>query len=380
MKKRILLITLLVILLLPFITNAKMVRIYDEPITEYNENLKGRIYKYGTPISFGNLPYNLEYYYNYYNHVTDYTFYNNSGSQNAYIGSNDDNENLSNYTSYWRIVDAKNYSSYIEIKIMSYLGSKSNCILENIEEGDLCYKDMKFDSDWAVKIHYYDKDNNEIGTKYYSPRRNDGYEEVLIGYNDYGEKIENINTWEYNGIISYTSMLDIVFKETDAIETRNEEFTLKCDKDKINYKDKTTCHVKANNYQISIDPITVTLEEKDDLELLDLIPSEYFSVENNDNRITITPKYISTTQENVELFSFKVKAKKEKNEIDNVTISNIQYYQDKTYDDLNTTINIENRTFLTSNPLTANPTLFKILLVSSFLIACTTLVLKRESV
>ena len=198
---------------------------------------------------------------------------------------------------------------------------------------------------------------------------------------DQEEAKENVKVWKLKSIDSYGgSYLGVTFEETEEQSNDKVDFALTCDKDKINYKEKTICHLNAKNYMITGDTISIELNEKDDLELLRLIPTEYFSVENGNNVIKINPKYISTERGNFELLSFEVRAKNEKNEIDNISISNISYYNGETYTNLKTTINIENRTFLTSNPLTANPTLFKVLLVSAFLIACTTLVLKRESV
>lgn len=380
MKKEKRLLMILILFFAFFITtpkvNAEMIKIYDEEITEIKEELEGRIYKYGTPINLGNLEYTVNY--RDINNIASYTNTSSNASIPKYIGYNTNERDLKNYSMYWEIYRVNASSSVFELNLTPAITNFNICDITDLSIGDTCTTRSISSVDRWVEIKYQDKDGQDLGSEIADP-----YENLYpyIGYiNDELAK-ENVKVWKLKSIDSYGgSYLGVTFEETEEQSNDKVDFTLTCDKDKINYKEKTICHLNAKNYMITGDTISIALNEKDDLELLRLIPTEYFSVENDNNIIKINPKYISTERGDFELLSFEVQARYETNEIDNISISNISYYNGETYTNLKTTINIENRTFLTSNPLTANPTLFKILLVSAFLIACTTLVLKRESV
>ena len=376
MKKTLLfLIILLTIIIFPK-ANAKIVKIHDEEITSFNETLEGKIYRIGTPIKVNNIEYHVDYREGPGWFLGEFSSFN-TEENNRYIGYDTYGSNMSEHSKYWKIDEIEYYSSYTYIKLIRISANYRKCQIEQMEIGDICYTGAEVPKTFFSEINYVDSEGQELG----KIRLMSNSPTTFIGYTETDSLEDVAKAWKLKDQMFYGgSLLVLTFEPVEATEIRDAAFSLTCDKEKINYKDKTTCHINANNYFITDEEITINLEEKDDLELIKLIPSNYFSVENNNNTITVTPKYFSDTQENVELFSFEVQAKKEKNEIDNVMISNISYYSGETYTDLKTTINIENKNYLTSNPLTANPTLFKIILVSAFLISCTTLLIKRESV
>ena len=356
--------------------NAEMIKIYDEEITEISEELEGKIFKYGTPINVGGFAYKIEY--RNINYLTEFINTSYNSSTPKYIGYNTENIKIDDYSMYWVVDHANQTGSFFEITLYPAQTNYNICNIDSMSIGDNCDFGMLAETMYWGNIIYIDKNGQDLGMAEYNPFDS---KFPYIGYTDNESLKDESEVWKlvekniYGG-----SAIRAVFEPTDEKMEDPPEFTLTCDKNTINYKDKTICHLKAKNYLITGDVISIALNEKDDLELLRLIPSQYFSVENNNNIIKINPKYISTEKGNFELLSFEVQARYETNEIDNISISNISYYNGETYTNLKTTINIENNNFLSSNPLTANPTLFKVLLVSAFLIACTTLLLKRESV
>ncbi len=386
-NKSILFLTILALMvIIPMIlpeSEAKLIKINENTITKIDENLEGKIYKYGTPIEV-----DVEYYIKYYSsdgeELASMSNYPTSPSPYSYVGGTYYSVDLSTISQYWKITNIYSNCSLsgIEIEMKPVKIEKFNdkeCNLDNIEIGSICKHNSEIISEMEKIgiIEYLDKNNQKIG------QTNNIYTSATtktnIGYIQGESLIDITNAWELVDI-DEGSVTFYTFKPTDSIKDGDVEFSLNCDKEKINYQEKTTCHINVKNYIITQDEIILELKNQEDLNITKIIQNDIFKVTNNNNNMTINSNYFSTTPEDVELFSFEVQAKKDKNEVNNIEIQNIQYYKNETYNNIKTTIEINN-TSPKNNPLTQNQTIIiKIILIITGLLISTSLLLKKKSV
>ena len=361
---------------------AKIIKTTSTPITNFNQLELGKIYTDGTAIQLENSYIEIFYYdmtgkeIGYYEYDSD-----NQTPPVPYVGLSEDGE--MDYI-YWEVTEAEIYSSNSGFISFKAIENKINdCNLETFEIGDICMHNAKASSNYGANVIYVDKNDNDLGSMSIPPQ-NDG-DQKRIGYasvNNNDVSLEDTTKiWEVKDIFNDSSTYywsNVVFKPYE----NNQELTfeLVCDSHKIKYNEKTTCHLLVKNYLMTTDPITVELDNKEDLIINSISPQRYFNAENNNGKITVTTDYFSTTPESLELFSFEVQAKKETNKTNNIEIKNITYYNGNEYpEQLRDTIEISNSSILPNNPVTSNP-LVKILIIALLVLGSTKLLLRKKNV
>ena len=288
-----LIIVVLLMIIIPTIiptSSAKIIKVNEDAITEIDESLVGKVYKYGTLVDVdSNL---MLIYNNVFNKNIAEFLYDSYYQDSSFIG---ENNSMSVNLSYG------SGSPIITLRPVSISNTNKVCNLDLLEIGDVCEHDDLIVSQYHSQIVYLNKDGDVIDhlPHYYDPVLSSN---LYIGYGLSDSLYDTAKIWKLVDV-NYGSLSIFYFEPTDSISDGELEFILDCDKETINYKEKNICHFSVKNYKITQDPITLELKGKDDLKIGKITPNEYFKVTNNNNVITITTNYYSDTPESLELFS-----------------------------------------------------------------------------
>ena len=377
-----LIIVVLLMIIIPTIiptSSAKIIKVNEETITEIDESLVGKVYKYGTLVDVDS---NLVLIYNnVFNEYIAEFLYDSYYQDSSFIGENSMSVNLYDISQYWKIIDLSyaSGSPIIILRPVSISNTNKVCNLALLEIGDVCEHDDLIASQYHSRIVYLNKDGDVIDhlSHYYDPVLPSN---LYIGYGLSGSLYDTAKIWKLVDV-NFGSLSIFYFEPVDSISDGELEFILNCDKETINYKEKNICHFSVKNYKITQDPITLELKGKDDLKIGKITPNEYFKVTNNNNVITITTNYYSDTPESLELFSFEVEAVKANNKDNNIEIENIKYYNNQSYNNIQTTVKIKSNLPLINNPLTKNQkNMLIIILISLLLVGLSKILLKKKGV
>lgn len=378
-----LIIVVLLMIIIPTIiptSSAKIIKVNEDAITEIDESLVGKVYKYGTLVDVdSNL---MLIYNNVFNKNLAEFLYDSYYQDSSFIGENNSmSVNLYDISQYWKIIDLSygSGSPIITLRPVSISNTNKVCNLDLLEIGDVCEHDDLIATQYNSQIVYLNKDGDEIDRlpHYYDPVLSSN---LYIGYGLSDSLYDTAKIWKLVDV-NFGSLSNFYFEPVDSISDGELEFILNCDKETINYKEKNICHFSVKNYKITQDPITLELKGKDDLKIGKITPNEYFKVTNNNNVITITTNYYSDTPESLELFSFEVEAVKTNNKDNNIEIENIKYYNNQSYNNIQTTVKIKSNLPLINNPLTKNQkNMLIIILISLLLVGLSKILLKKKGV
>ena len=173
------------------------------------------------------------------------------------------------------------------------------------------------------------------------------------------------------------SLPEPYFTPIDYTEPKIE---LKCDKDKINYGEKTNCEVCIECTHV-LNKLEFSMNQKD-LKFTNYSFSNGITNTGNNNSIKLNITDNNICNEKKTIMTFEVEGTKDSTYLDNISLNNIEYIDEvltAKYDDLDSDLNIVSTKPL-KNPETGIRTLFIIMPILILLVVSGLNILRRKKV
>ena len=237
-----------------------------------------------------------------------------------------------------------------------------------VPSGDILL--ISYNDEHGSWFNIYDKDNN-----------------IISGGNIYNNlpglvilpKIDGKDVYWRHEIIMVTQMYNFPVPIFTPIDYTEPKIELKCDKDKINYGEKTKCEVylecshKMSELSFSMNHKSLKLSN---ISYLDGVTNS------SDSSQTIKLSFSDDTSfsEKRVIMAFEVEGTKDSTYLDNISLNNIEYTDEvltAKYDDLDSNLNIISTKPLT-NPETGMKGLFVVIPILLLLIVSGISILRRK--
>ena len=250
----------------------------------------------------------------------------------------------------------------------------------------LIYDDSTVDGYYKsgdVIAFYTEKPANVMAFYVYDENDNIIISEPYYSFNPPTYKLPQINGkdvyWKLESFVTPGNYYSGKCPHFTPIEYEEPKIELKCDKDKINYEEKTKCEVyleslyKMSNLNFSINHKNLKLSN---ISYLDGVTNS------NDNSQTMKLSFSEDTSFNEKrvIMTFDVEGTKDSTYLDKITLNNIEYTDEVVtgkYKDLDSNLNIVSTT-PTTNPETGIRTLFIIMPILLLIIIASTSLFRNK--
>ena len=176
------------------------------------------------------------------------------------------------------------------------------------------------------------------------------------------------------GIYNYPTLNFIPFEYTEP------KIELKCDKDKINYGEKTKCEVCIECTHV-LNKLEFSMNQKD-LKFSNFIFSNGITNTGNNNSIKLNITDNNICSEKKTIMTFDVESTKDTNYLDKIALKNLTYTDEiltGNYNDLDSNLNIISTNNIISNPKTGTRMIFIIIPIIILLIVGILSVFKKKN-